>query len=74
MPALECGEKVVGLSFSPNHNIGVKKCLPENPGGEGMSEWMGACLSEMDGGDREGRRRKAPSFPVPWSRDEAEIC
>lgn len=52
----ECGGKVVDLSFSPNHNIGVKKHLPENPRGEWVSERMGACLSAMDGVDREGRR------------------
>jgi hypothetical protein len=55
-PALECGGKVVDLSFSPNHNIGVKKHLPENPRGEWVSERTGACLSAMDGVDREGRR------------------
>lgn len=58
MPALECGGKIVDLSFSPNHNIGVKECLPENPRGEWMSEWMGACLSVMDGIDKEGEEGK----------------
>lgn len=74
MPALECGRKVADLSFSPNHNIGVKKRLPENPRSEWASEWMGACLSAMDGVDREGRRRGAPSFPAPQSRDEPGMC
>lgn len=68
MPALECGGKVVDLSFSPNHNIGVKKYLSENPRGEWVSEWMGARLSAVvDGVDREGRRRRVPSFPGPYS-------
>lgn len=52
------------VAFSQNITLErVKEHLPENPRGEWVREWMDACLSAVDGVDKEREKKEIPIFP-----------